>query len=415
MLKNLVYSLITKIAVALVNFAILLVSSRYLGVSSRGEISIFILNMTIIQIINEVYTGYSIVHFIPKYNFKKLVGIGLIYSLIFCSLSNAIIVILKKQLVDYEWMGYVISFLVILNTFNCVLILGKENLKTYNLLSFIQPFFLLLGLFIFIFVLKIYTVAAFVYPLFISFSLAFLGSSFLVLKYFFSSVLVSEFKIKPIIISGIVYQAAGLMFIFSNRYSYYILPNTADVGLYSSASSLMESVLIVVNGISPVVLSRIANQSKPSDNVAMTLSLGKASLLLSCLLVAILFFIPSAFFVTVLGAGFSEIKSVMLNYSPAVIMASFFIALSNYFIASGNQKIPMLCYGLGFFSSIILAPILIRKYGVNGAALNADISYLIMSIAMCSSFLIANKLNFKRIISVREDVVNLKRLFQPSR
>lgn len=414
MFKSLVYSLITKIAVALINFLILLISSRYLGVSSRGEISIFILNITIIQIINEIYTGYSIVHFIPKYDFKRLVGIGLIYSLIFCSLSNLLVVILQKQLEGYEWMAYGISLLVILNTFNCVLILGKENLPMYNLLSFLQPFILLISILVFIFVLKIYTVAAFVFPLLISFSIAFIVSSFQVIKFLFSSPSNAEFKIKPIIISGIIFQSASLLFVFSNRYSYYILPDTASVGLYSSASAFMESVLVLVNGISPVLLSRMANQIKRPENVTMALSLAKSSLVLSCLLVLIISFIPSDFFVFILGSGFYQIKSIMLAYSPAVIFASFFIALSNYFIALGNQKIPLLSYGLGFLSSVLFAPLFIDHFGVAGAAYNADLSYFIMCITMCLSFFITNKLRIERIISFREDISNLKRLVRHS-
>ncbi|MEO6303240.1 MAG: hypothetical protein ABIP51_08705, partial [Bacteroidia bacterium] len=97
MFKNIIHSLFTKGVVAIINFFILIVSSRYLGVSSRGEISIFILNIAIIQIVNEIYTGYSLVYFIPKFNLKKMYVLGLIYTLIFCSLSNVIVVFLNKQ------------------------------------------------------------------------------------------------------------------------------------------------------------------------------------------------------------------------------------------------------------------------------------------------------------------------------
>lgn len=188
MFKNLVYSLITKAGIALINFSILVISSRYLGVSSRGEISIFILNITIIQVINEVYTGYSIVHFIPKFNFRKIVISGFIYTLIFCSLSNVVLVFLNKQVQGYEWLGYLISLLVILNTFNCVLILGKENIRAYSFLSFLQPFILLTGIIFCVFILKKDTFVAYVYPLLISFIIGFTASTALVSNYFLKGI-----------------------------------------------------------------------------------------------------------------------------------------------------------------------------------------------------------------------------------
>src|SRR3954469_3977035 len=129
MFKNILHSLFTKGLVAVINFFILIVSSRYLGVSSRGEIAIFILNISIIQIVNEVYTGYSLAYFIPKFNLKKIYILGIVYTLIFCSLSNVVVVFINRQVAGYEWLGYIVSLLIIINTFNCVLILGKEKVK----------------------------------------------------------------------------------------------------------------------------------------------------------------------------------------------------------------------------------------------------------------------------------------------
>lgn len=277
MFKNLIYSLITKAGIALINFSILVLSSRYLGVSSRGEISIFILNITIIQVINEVYTGYSIIHFIPKFNFKKIVVSATIYTLIFCSLSNVVLAFLNKQVPGYEWLGYIISLLVIFNTFNCVLILGKENIKAYNFLSFLQPFILLAGIVFCIFILKEDTFVAYVFPLLVSFIFAVAASTPLVLNYFLRSVSPPAFTASSIFSKGFTFQVSILMFLFANRYSYYLLPDRASVGMYSSSVSLMESVLIIANSISPVLLSKVANQGNTTASANITLTLSKTS------------------------------------------------------------------------------------------------------------------------------------------
>lgn len=408
MFKNIVYSLITKGTVALINFFILIFSSRYLGVSSRGEISIFILNITIIQIINEVYTGYSLVHFVPKFNFRKILGFGLFYTLVFCSLSNAIVVFLDKQVAGYEWMGYGISFAIIVNTFNCVLILGKEHIRAYNFLSFVQPFLLLLGLGFCIFVLKRYTFVSYAYPLLVSFIVALAVSGTVVSRFFLKETSGKRFEFKPILINGFIFQSCLLMYIFGNRYSFYLLPDSASVGLYASASSLMESVLIITNSIAPILLARIANQGNTPASVEMALSLSKAGLLFGSMAVLVIFLLPADFFVLVMGNGFAGIKRLMLLYAPGVLAVGLSGTISSYFSAIGRQRLVLLCYGLGFVSTLLLAPVLISRYGVAGAAYNANITYFIVAAAICSSFVISNRLPLKRFFSVTEDYKNLK-------
>ncbi len=72
----------------------------------------------------------------------------------------------------------------------------------------------------------------------------------------------TEFEMKPILKNGLYCQLAVLMYILSGRLSYYLLETKPDVGLYSTASSLIESVLIITNSITPILLSKIALSGK---------------------------------------------------------------------------------------------------------------------------------------------------------
>ncbi len=407
MSKNIIQSLLTKGMVALINFLILLVSSRYLGVNSRGEISIFLLNIFFIQVISEVYTGYSIIHFIPKYNFRTLFINGIIFALILCSISNTLVGLLGKQLIGYGWFGYIVSILVTVNTFNCVIILGKEKVKMYNLLCFIQPLTLLLGILTLVLIFKKYTVEAYLFPLLFSFFVAILFSGSVVVRLYRKEKTTNDYSLSSIVKSGLAYQAGILMFVFCNRFGYYLMNDTAKVGLYSSAVALTESILIFATGVSPILLSTAANIGKNDKTTDMALSLSKVSLALGLLGVGILVFLPETLFVFVLGKGFEGIRHIMLIYSPGVLLMGVFIIISNYFLAIGKQKIVLLSYGLGFISTLILAPVLIKKNGVEGAAYSANIANLVMVLAICSSFIFSNGLTLKRFFSLKEDYLSL--------
>lgn len=408
MFKNIIHSLFTKGLVAVINFFILIVSSRYLGVSSRGEIAIFILNISIIQIVNEVYTGYSLVYFIPKFNLKRLYVLGIVYTLIFCSLSNIIVVFLNKQVQGYGWLGYIVSLLIIVNTFNCVLILGKEKVKTYNFLNLLQPLLLLVGLGFSLLVLKQFTFAAYLFPLLFSFAIAFIFSTAVVLKIDFNQSKEKVFDMKPIIINGLICQLAVLMHMLCNRYNYYLLPTEAKVGLYSSASSLIESVLIIANGISPVLLARVANMGDTLKSSEMTFSLSKASLIFSFIAVLVIFLLPEDFFIYLLGNGYVGIKRLMMLYSPGILMVSFFGIISHYFSALGKLKLILFCNSFGFIISLVFAPILIKKYDMDGAAYTVNLAYTAVGIAIGVAFFVTNKMKLKRLFSFKNDVQNLK-------
>jgi O-antigen/teichoic acid export membrane protein len=410
MFKHILQSVFTKGFVALVNFLLLTVSARYLGADSRGEINILILNIAIIQILNEIYTGYSIIYFFPKYDLKKIFFTGIIFTLVATSLGNAVFYFLDKQLPGFEWLSFVISLVVILNTFNCVIILGKEKIVLYNFLSLLQPFLFFCGLLISIFIMRIVTVEAYLFPMLFSFVAAFCISTIIALRLVEGDKKKTEYEHKPILAYGIICQLGVLLFMMTNKSSFYIFETKNEVGLYGTASSLIESILIIANGIAPVLLARVANTGNSEKNVKMTLAFCKTSFLLSLIAVAVLFLLPNEFFVFLLGKGFSNIKYYMIYYAPGIIIMSFISIINNYFSAVGKLKNVLLSNAIGFAATLLLAPFLIGSMGIKGAAITADIAYGVTAIAICIMFFKINRLPVTQLFSVAEDIKYLKDL-----
>lgn len=410
MFRNILHSVFTKGAVAAINFLILLISARYLGADSRGEINILVVNIAIIQILNEVYTGYSLIYFIPKFDLKKIFFTGLFFTLTACTLGNSIFYTLNKLIPDYEILSAVISLVVILNTFNCVIILGKQNIVLYNFLCLLQPLLLLIGMMVGIFVLSDYTIHSYLYPMLGSFLAVFPISLFSVLRSAFTEPSEQNFEIKPILRYGIICQLGVLMYLLSNKYSYYLLPGNKEVGLYGTASSLIESVLIIANGISPVLLAKVVNSEKSERHAEITLLLSKASLLLSLIAVLILFILPSTIFIFLLGDGFSEIKTYMLWYAPGILIMSFISIINNYFSAVGKLEKVLVSNLFGFILTLFLAPYFVSTYGIKGAALTADLSYGVTAIVIGFIFFKSNKFQFRDLGFSASDIKGLKQL-----
>ncbi|MES2761522.1 MAG: polysaccharide biosynthesis C-terminal domain-containing protein [Bacteroidota bacterium] len=414
MLKNIISTLFTKGFVAFINLAILLVSCQQLGSDIRGQVSLLIFNIAIIQIINEIYTGYILVYFIPKYSLKKIYVSGIFWAVTCTILCVAVMLMLfiffEIGSVDHWQHLIVLSLLIILHSFHMVIILAKEKIKAYNFLNFFQPALLLGTLFTMFFWFQVKTIDSYIIALYVSFSASILVSTIQVAGIFkLNDHHFTLFEPKRIIENGFYNQLANLCHMLSNRYNFYLLGNTVLVGIYSSATSLIESVWIISGSVSPIILTYIANGKDPANNARITLVLAKICFLLSLMCVVILYFIPREFFVFLLGEDFIHVKTVMLYLSPGILFISFATIISHYFAGLGKQRILLIANSCGLLTTICVSRFLIAKDQLLGASYSACLSYFVATIILVAFFLKENKFGFLDLLRFKKDFELVKK------
>ncbi|MES2133748.1 MAG: polysaccharide biosynthesis C-terminal domain-containing protein [Bacteroidota bacterium] len=413
MLKKIIVTLFTRGFVALVNLAILLISSKQLGGDIRGQISLLILNIAIIQVINEIYTGYVLVYFIPKYALRKIYTTGIIWSVVCIGITTVILIALNMYF-DVEISRYwihiaVLSFIIILHSFNGVVILAKEKIKTYNFLNFFQPSLLLIVLAFQIFVFDLKTIDSYIVALYVSFlcSLFISGTQVIgIFKNIKQSLPVCETG--EIFKKGFFNQLANLSHMLSNRYNFYLLSNNVLVGIYSSATSLIESVLIISNSAATIILTYIANQKNDSHSIKITFLLSKLCFLLSLVCVLVLLIIPAELFTFLLGKDFSETKQVMLCLSPGILCISFSTVISHYFSGLGKQRLIAIANFSGLFTTVITGYFLVNKFELYGACYATCLSYFVASLIMVTVFMREHNLSLWSLFRIRSDFKLLK-------
>lgn len=402
MLQRILYSFFSKGIVALINFLILLLSARYLGVRTRGEVSVFLINIALVQVINEVYTGYSLVHFLQKYNHRKLLQNGLVLTL-FLSAFASILLPLRQSFALSALAYFPILVLVLLHSYFCVILLGKQRLKVYNLIALLQPMLLLVFLGIQIFVIKTFTFHAYYFALTASFALALPFSAFFMLQAMRGTEVFSDFNFKKILSKGVYLQAGTLMLFFINRYNYYVLGDAEKIGLYSTASGLMDALLLLAAATSPVLLARL---SVMKDSAIVLLRILRLALLTVLLLYVLSWCLPESLLLLLVGKGYLGIRMIMIGYGPAVVFQSGCIILGQYYIASGQQMQLVRLYLIPFILHLFLAPILILIFGISGAALASGLSFLFVLIRLYLNFCkkedLAPSLIFKKFSLTKE-------------
>ena len=195
----------------------------------------------------------------------------------------------------------------------------------------------------------------------------------------------------------------------SNRYNFYLLGNTILVGIYSSATSLIESVWIISGSVSPIILTYIANEKDPSNNARLTMLLAKICFVLSLFCVVVLYFIPRNFFVFLLGEDFIHVKTVMLYLSPGILLISFATIISHYFAGLGKQKILLTANGFGLLTTISISHYLISKDQLLGACFAASLSYLVSTVVLVFFFIRENRFSVMDLLRFKKDFQLLKK------
>lgn len=394
MVKNIIASFFSKSIIALTLLAILLIQTRQLGSEVVGQVSLLILNLAIIQTISDIYTGSALVYFIPKFNLNKIYSNGLLWTFICIVLVNLFFYVFDIGLKEYSLHVFILSFVSTLNAFHNVILLAKEKIKTYNFLMLLQPLLLFVFLCFSILLFEVNTVYAFIVSAYGSYSLLFLISSYQVIK-----LLNKEKETKPfvgmqaILKNGLVNQLGNLAHTLSNRYNYYLIAGAALVGVYASATSLIESVWILSGSISPIILTHIANQKDESNNSSVTFLLSKISFLLSTCCVILVLLLPESFFNALLGKDFTGTKNIMLYLSPGVLAISFSSILSHYFSGLGKQKILLLANSCGLLVTLSTSYYFINRYGLIGACYAASLAYIAQALVLTIVFM--NENNFK--------------------
>ncbi len=404
MIKNIISSFFARAGVAIVNLCVLLIASRQMGSEVVGQISLLILNIAVIQSVVEIYSGSTLIYFIPKLNVVKVYVVGLLWIVFVALACNLLLLILG--IVEYTFVHHVIilSILFSLHAFHLIVILGKEKIKHYNFLAVLQPIMLLIFLYQFVLVQGDKSFSAYLSALYFSIVPAFIVSG---LTFWFGqknkTSANESFQFKQILSNGFINQMANLSHTLSNRLNYYVLGASALVGVYANSTSLVESLWVISASISPLLLTHVANQRDEHNQGRLTLLLAKVCFLLSLVGVVTLYFLPASFFTYLLGKDFYDTKYVMLYLAPGVLCISFSSILSHYFSGRGMQRVQLSANLSGLIMAGLTSYILILKFGLIGACISASLSYCTQALVLIFIFMNKNKLRWIELIKFSFD------------
>ena len=376
MFKNILTTFSSKFLIAIMNFVLVIVTSKYMGAEIRGEISLVVLAIAIITMLSEVIGGPALIYLIPKTNTKPL----LLPSYLWGIASAFIISFVFNQFnLIPEGYGIHILFLgllAIVKVSNNILLFGKKKILPFNIIHlsyFVVLFSVVLW---YIFQTNERTLMIYIKGLYAASIIAFMLSSIFTFIYIEGNgIFPSKNHFKILIKNGLQNQLANMFHILTNRINFYIIGVTALIGVYSTAISFTEALLLFSGSSAGILMAEVAHEKNKKRSQRLTLGLAKMNFLITFLGWIFLVILPNELFTYLLGKDFESVKSVILLLGPGICFIAYKAQMSHYFSGLGKIYINATASFCSLVINLVFAIFLIPRFGIEGAAISASISY----------------------------------------
>jgi len=409
MIRKIIGTVSTRIIIALITLATVLINGWYLGAEKVGTISLIILAITLIQMLNNFIGGGALVYLYPRTDLIKLLLPSYVWSLI-TAFSGAFILDLLHRIPEgYTWHVLFISLILSLSSVNFMILMGQEKIKAYDIITLVQAIIFFMLLIFWIFVLQIREVISYLVGLYASYLIAFAGSLFIVMR----KARWGDFKgtlkvIQEIFRYGTVMQLGNIFQFFNYRLSYYFIEffmGIKAVGVYTMGIQLSESLWLVSRSIHLVQYSRISNENDEKYAARLTLNLVKISFLITLVGLCFLYLLLILVFPLLFKPEFEPVKLIMAVLSFGILTFSVSIILSPFFSGIGKPWYNTITAAIGFVFTLISGWFLIPRWGYVGAGISASFSYSVATLYQFIVFIRISHVNARDFILTKQDLI----------
>jgi O-antigen/teichoic acid export membrane protein len=417
MIKNILNTFFTRSVNAGLAFFIVVITARYLGAEIRGEISLFVLNITLIfQAVSIV--GGGLIYYTPRKPVYSLIISTVLWS--FIAVPLVILLLYLTGFASVETISFLALAAFLLSWFMSGLniLIGYEKIKTYNLLSLFQMIVLISFLGFFIVQKYFNAFETWYWAYIISIAVGLIGMKIEVLKLLKKKDII--FRIKDIITLfnyGKWTQLANIAQLLNYRMGYYFIEyfeGKQALGIYSSAVIIAEGTWLISKSFAMVVLSRIVNLQDRKEATLISIQYARISLYFSLAFILILVLIPADFYIWLFGQEFHEIKLIVLYLTPGIASFALTTIYAHYFSGTGRPNISSYSSIFGLVVTLGLGLWLIPIYGKLGAAITASASFIVSGFYLTYKMLKEKDVTLRLLLPQKSDYRKVKEFLSTS-
>jgi O-antigen/teichoic acid export membrane protein len=385
MLQKITITFFSKVLNALLGFLNAILITQFLGADGKGVTSLFMASVGLCLMFCQLMSGNVLVFLSSRMAISTLLLASYVWSIIVSIILSILLFIFHLLPPEYLIDCIAISAFYAFFHAHAFILLGKGKTHLYNILI---PIPLLLqiitGVILFI-VLKVHNNALYIHSLNYVFGLSFIITFLCILPKVGPIEFPTKNSVRDIWKKGRQAQLSNILFFCNNRFFFYILGYfflQTQVGIYSIAIMLIESVLLIGNSFSLMLYSRISNAVSTRDSVLISKKYMLISFSLTLFALLLIATIPNDVYIILFGKDFSIVKKIALYLSPGTLLMSTYYITSSYFSGIGKYAYNNYAVGLGLFLTVIGGIVFIPNGDIFTAAIITSIAF--SAIAICS-------------------------------
>lgn len=391
MLHKIIHTLGSRLIMAGLNLALLIVTTRWMGAEVKGEVSLLVLYLSVSVLVTGLFGGPALVYLVPRFSFRHIltqsygwsvIGVGMLT--IFLELSS-----LGSDIPMFRF--FRMALLESLIAAHLMILLGRDRVSLHNVLQ-VAKLLLTVGILTYLIYQGNADFIQFVNAYELSLIITFLASIAVLYK--------SEGNNQTEMTSswidtlkagwryGAIMQLGNISQLLNYRLSYILLeflispPKLAmiRIGIYSAAIQISEALWQFSRSVSTVQYAAVSNLDDRSEALRISLRLARLNYFVTLLGTLTLLTVPLAVYNSILGEEFREVKLHFILLSPGIIALAFSSAINHFFAGVGdvlyNTKTSV--YGLAL--TLLLAYPSIVYFETRGAALATSVVYVFQAV-----------------------------------
>ncbi len=410
MIRPVVGTIGTRVALALLNLAMVVVASQRLGAEGVGVISLIILGITFILLMNNIVGGGGLVYLTPRHGLDALRWPSYAWALVTALAASLMVSVVPLVPSEYALHLVALAFLQSLCTIHLGLMLGRQRIAAHNAVLIVQAGTLLLA-FLWFLDHGNADVMDHVHAGYLAHGLTALVSGILSRAPGSSrSRPNSSDAIRDLFRQGGLAQAANGLQLLNYRFTYLLIQKwlgASSLGLFAITTQLSESAWLVPKSLGQVLYARVSNSHEADEQRAQTLAALKASMAFTLVVVGALLILPDVFYRAVFGPEITGLAPLVLVLAPGLLAMAASQAISHFLSGTGRVRHNTIGSGLGTVLTLVLGLYLVPRYGLMGAAATASSAYC------CATFyqwLVFSRLAMVRLHHLLPDARDAQRL-----
>lgn len=387
-MRDILRTLASRYLIALLNLALIFINAKVLGVEGVGLVGLILASVNIAVMVNGILAGNTIIYFMNKYSmqavFLPAYGWMLFGSAIACSVMSVTGLLPEGYFRDI----YLLSVLSSGVAANSRFLLGKNRIGGFNLTFMLQGGLLFFVLLYFYYGAGRQEVSSYLQGLYITNGIAFLASFGMLWPYMKEKVRDARKGrsrtevLKEMFGYGLWGSADNIAEGLTTRLNYFLIERfggLSSVGLLDAGTKISESVWHINRSIGFIEYNRVAQETDPERQKAITLQYLKLTFCAVAFATGCILLIPEWVYTDWLfSAEFEGIRNVIFGLSAGIVTLGCNSILSQYFIGSGKIRYSAASSGIGLLTLLVAGYLLIPLYGIVGSAVSSSIAFTAM-------------------------------------